>query len=173
MAKFNTETKNKNGLTFLEWVRAANVVVYGPEGEVRPYSTMMKDESESRIHGRVVRKKVTFYKQRVRRAWANGEDPTDWRAQGPTLPVARVNHKVKELEAQVAKLVAIIMTCEGTLQVILETRKNYIASEVVLQRALSSTKVLLDMIRKERDRGVLPPIVPDQEPKEVNVEVQV
>lgn len=81
---------NKEGLTFKEWVCAAGVAVIddGSCG-VQPYSTSYEiailDNGHQIAAGfiekkrRLVRRTTRFYSRKIRKAWTNGEDPSDYR----------------------------------------------------------------------------------------------
>lgn len=70
---------NREGLTFEEWVCAAGVAIFGYlHGDgVAPYSTSGPDLSSSKRR----RWYRYWYPRKIRKAWREGEDPTDWRAE--------------------------------------------------------------------------------------------
>lgn len=68
------DSVNAEGLTFIEWVLAAGVASFvhiASEG-VFPYTT-----SSSKWTPRPY--KQTHYPRKIRLAWRNGEDPTEYR----------------------------------------------------------------------------------------------
>lgn len=85
---------NREGLAFEEWVLAATVAVFGylhTDG-VYPYSTSGPDLSESKSR----RWRTVWYPRKVRKAWLNGEDPTEWRAE---LETKRNDERRKEADS--------------------------------------------------------------------------
>lgn len=76
-------TLNRKGLTFEEWVCAAGLAVID-QGLVQPYTY-------SYPVGPEVRRRITYYPLWVRKAWREGEDPTEYRAMGTTLNRRRAN----------------------------------------------------------------------------------
>jgi hypothetical protein len=79
-------TVNREGMTFEEWVCAAGLAV--TDGSlVLPYSESWTQQDSRRTfsgyvyEGPKVRvRRVDVYGRKVRRAWLDGEDPTEYRA---------------------------------------------------------------------------------------------
>lgn len=88
------DTRNREGLTFEEWVCVAGVASIDL-GVVRPYTTSWTSHyaapnphpgtvlllcGTSRMPPGIVRRSSTkHYSKKVRQAWKDGVDPTEWR----------------------------------------------------------------------------------------------
>lgn len=93
---------NREGLTFEEWVCAAGLAVIDYDG-VKPYtysytayrpkppqewekgSVLLLFGTSRAPEGIPYRRKITYYPPWVRKAWKEGEDPTEYMAMGMTL----------------------------------------------------------------------------------------
>lgn len=90
------DTTNREGLTFEEWVCAAGVAVLDATTQgatIAPYTysyqrAVEHDADHYRRGGcftdrrRLKRETVRYYSPKIRKAWRDGEDPSDWRAEG-------------------------------------------------------------------------------------------
>jgi hypothetical protein len=88
-------TTNKEGLTFEEWVCAAGAAIIDND-VVTPYTTswtshhaapnphpgtvLLLCDTSHLPPGTVRRGSTKHYREKVRRAWKDGIDPTEWRA---------------------------------------------------------------------------------------------
>lgn len=100
------DTVNPEGLTFEEWVCAAGVAVpdhrmnpmeswrawpwvmpysqsdtyYDPWVNPIPGTVLLVGHGQRMPLGKKRTRTTTFYSKKIREAWRNGEDPTEWRA---------------------------------------------------------------------------------------------
>ena len=88
--RYFTNRTNREGLTFEEWVCAAGVANIDPTRGVLPYSESTTSVREARpgesffwhkgVRYHNVRHTTYRYSKAIRKAWKDGEDPTEWRA---------------------------------------------------------------------------------------------
>lgn len=89
---------NREGLTFEEWVCAAGVAAFSGES-VRPYSSSSQSytfigltrpdpnlirldtPTPARYLLKPIRRTTRYYSEKIRKAWRDGEDPSEYRAQ--------------------------------------------------------------------------------------------
>lgn len=85
------DSVNREGLTFEEWVCAAGYARFyenNPRWSVLPYTESYTSPAagpNNQYHWAAVptparRHTVIHYPKKIREAWRNGEDPTEWRA---------------------------------------------------------------------------------------------
>lgn len=95
---------NREGLTFGEWVCAAGVAVFDYE-YLRPYTESVRILPPSGQGGRGERVVSRPYSEKYRKAWRNGEDPTEYRAlTGKQSPLKRAVTKPRVPAAQRHKI---------------------------------------------------------------------
>jgi hypothetical protein len=81
---------NKEGLTFEEWVCAAEVASiddgsFGVRPDCISYKSVTQDKGYQILNGiiekklKLTRRTTYFYNRKIRMAWINGEDPSEYR----------------------------------------------------------------------------------------------